>query len=116
SSLLLFVNNHIADCPSRPFGGTEEFSFSPDGTTCALACRAVGDLAMMWRTAVHVYLTSVPDPDSTEKHEVNLRQVSPDNEATQAHPVFSPDGSRVILSAVTKAGHCGRSLTNSCVC
>lgn len=50
---------------------------------------------MMWRTAVHVYLTSVPDPASTEKHEVHLRQVSPDNEATQTHPVFSPDGTRV---------------------
>src|SRR3546814_6823241 len=80
SDLILFVLTHhchlCSDCPGRPFGGTEEFTFSPDGTTCALACRAVGDVAMMWRTAVHIYLTAVPDPASTEKHEPKIGRAS----------------------------------------
>ncbi len=30
-----------SDCPSKPFGGAEEYSASPDGTRVAMACRRV---------------------------------------------------------------------------
>jgi len=43
-----------ADCPTKPFGGAEEFSWSPDGKEIAYTAQLGADFA--WSTDLNVYL------------------------------------------------------------
>jgi dipeptidyl aminopeptidase/acylaminoacyl peptidase len=46
------------DCPLKPFGGTEDYSVSPDGTSVVYCCRPPADQAndQAWSTNSNLYL------------------------------------------------------------
>lgn len=71
------------DCPVPPFGGSEQFAWSPDGTELAFTMKDVERWAES--TDSDVYLARIDDPSSR----VNLTEGRPgyDND-----PAFSPDG------------------------
>jgi acylaminoacyl-peptidase len=47
-----------ADCPSRPFGGTEDFSLSPDGKTVVFSAKTAGT-GEAWSTNYDLFLVPV---------------------------------------------------------
>ncbi len=86
-----------ADIPSRPFGGSEEYCFSPDGKTLVYSARDVGPTEP-WSTNFDLF--SVAADGSGER--VNL---TPDNPAWDTHPTFSPDGKTLAWTAMARAGY-----------
>ena len=84
------------DVPSKPFGGDDEFSFSPDGQTVYFDARIAGN-SEPWSTNFDVY--SVPaDGSGTPKN------LTADNLAWDAYPVASPDGKTLYYLAMKEPG------------
>jgi dipeptidyl aminopeptidase/acylaminoacyl peptidase len=84
-----------ADVPSKPFGDSGEYSFSPDGSKIAFNARLKGD-SEPWSTNFDVYEVSV---DGGEP-----RNLTADNPAWDATPVYSPDGSLLAWRAMQRPG------------
>ena len=86
-----------ADTPSRPFGGPDEITFTPDGTGIIFTARDVG-AEESWSTDFDLYLAPVDGSESpkclTEK-----------NEAWDTNPVFSPDGKALAYLAMARPGY-----------
>ena len=80
------------DVPSKPFGGDDEFSFSPDGQTVYLDARIAGN-SEPWSTNFDVY--SVPADGSAAP-----KNLTADNLAWDANPVASPDGKTLYYLAM----------------
>ncbi|MEE9385309.1 MAG: S9 family peptidase [Nannocystaceae bacterium] len=85
------------DVPSKPFGGTEDYVFSPDGTTVVFAARISGN-DEPWSTNFDLYAAPVDGS-------ANPRNLTGDNPAWDAHPVFSPDGKTLAYTAMRRAGY-----------
>jgi dipeptidyl aminopeptidase/acylaminoacyl peptidase len=85
-----------ADVPSRPFGGSEEFTFSPDGRTVVFSAR-LGGREEPWSTNFDLYRV----PADGSKAPENLTKA---NLAWDTQPVFSPDGKTLAYLAMSRAG------------
>jgi dipeptidyl aminopeptidase/acylaminoacyl peptidase len=72
-----------ADCPSKPFGGAEEYAISPDGASVVFAARDMGR-AEAWSTNFDLF--AVPLDGSATPRKLTA------NPATDTQPAFSPDG------------------------
>jgi len=86
-----------ADVPSTPFGGAEEYAFTPDSTGVVFAAKDAGR-AEAWSTNVdlwHVPLDASAAP----------RRLTADNLAWDTHPVFSPDGKTLAYLAMSRPGY-----------
>ncbi len=86
-----------ADIPSRPFGGSEEYCFSPDGKTIVYSARDVG-ASEPWSTNFDLFAVAA---DGTGKRTT----VTADNPAWDTHPVFSPDGKTLVWTAMARPGY-----------
>ena len=84
------------DVPSKPFGGDDEFTFSPDGSTVYFDVRIAGN-SEPWSTNFDVY--SVPADGSSAP-----RNLTADNLAWDAFPVASPDGKTLYYLAMKEPG------------
>lgn len=73
-----------ADVPSKPWGGDEEFNFSPDGTRVVFAARLKGK-SEPWSTNFDVYETAADGSGEP-------RNLTADNPAWDTQPMFSGDG------------------------
>ena len=85
-----------ADAPSRPYGGAEEFTFSPDSRTVVFSARVAGR-EEPWSTNFDLY--SVPADGSAAPK--NLTQA---NLAWDTQPAFSPDGKTLAYLAMSRPG------------
>ncbi len=86
-----------ADTPSRPFGGPDEITFTPDGTGIIFTARDVG-AEEPWSTDFDLYLAPV---DGSEPPECLTQK----NEAWDTNPVFSPDGRTLAYLAMVRPGY-----------
>ncbi len=86
-----------ADTPSRPFGGPEEITFTPDGRGLVFSARDAGR-AEPWSTDFNLYM--VPIDGSAP-----LKCLTEDNKAWDTNPVFSPDGRILAYLAMTRPGY-----------
>lgn len=84
------------DAPTKPFGGSEEFSFSPDGNSLFFTLREAGKTEA-WSTNLDVW--QVPADGSAKP--VNL---TADNDAMDTGPVVSPDGKTLAWRAMKRPG------------
>jgi dipeptidyl aminopeptidase/acylaminoacyl peptidase len=85
-----------ADCPLKPFGGSEEFTFTPDGKGIVFTAANSGR-EQAWSTNFDLFYVpadgSKPPKCITEK-----------NKAWDTSPVFSPDGKTMAYLAMKRPG------------
>jgi dipeptidyl aminopeptidase/acylaminoacyl peptidase len=85
----------IGDVPGKPFGGREDYAFSPDGAQVAFSVR--GTQGESWSTNFDVYQVAA-DGGAPPKN------LTADNKAWDAQPAFSPDGSQLAYLAMDRTG------------
>ncbi len=85
-----------ADAPSKPFGGTEEFTFTPDSRGVVFTARDAGR-EEAWSTNFDLYLAPVDASAPPKK--------LTDNPAWDTQPAFSPDGKTLAYLAMKRAGY-----------
>ncbi len=86
-----------ADTPSKPFGGPEEITFTPDGKELIFTARLVG-LKEAWSTDFDLYKVPIDASESPQCLTVV-------NDAWDTTPVFSPDGKMLAYLAMTRPGY-----------
>jgi dipeptidyl aminopeptidase/acylaminoacyl peptidase len=84
-----------ADCPSKPFGGVEEYAFTPDSRALVFSAKDVGR-EEMWSTNFDLFLT--PADGSTAAKKVVSRP------AWDTRPVYSPDGATLAYLSMERPG------------
>ena len=72
------------DTPSKPFGGTEEIAFSPDGATLYFTLREAGR-SEAWSTNLDIFMVPADGSAAPEN-------LTDDNDAVDTTPAVSPDG------------------------
>lgn len=87
----------VGDTPSKPFGGGEEVSWSPDGKTIYFAMREAGRIEA---TSTNLDIFAVPADGSTAP--LNLTDA---NDATDNLPTVSPDGRKLAYFAMRRPGY-----------
>lgn len=107
-----------ADAPTKPFGGMEEVSFTPDGRVVVFCAHDRGR-EMAWTTDIGVFLAPVPgasaapgDHGAPGNHgaagpggeRVKLTAGGPGDGAMCTQPCFSPDGSSLAWLAMSRPG------------
>ncbi len=85
-----------ANCPSKPFGGTEEIDISPDGGTVVFSAKDVGPSAP-WSTDFDLYAVPIDGSGAP-------RCLTGENQAWDTAPSFSPDGKTLAYLAMSRAG------------
>ncbi|MBN2588576.1 MAG: S9 family peptidase [Sedimentisphaerales bacterium] len=83
-----------ADTPSKPFGGAEEITFTPDSKSIIFSARNVGS-EEAWSTDFDLYIAPLTGTES-------LKCLTESNEAWDTNPVFSPDGKTLAYLAMEK--------------
>jgi acylaminoacyl-peptidase len=84
------------DCPTKPFGGDEDFAISPDSKTLVFSARLAGRTEP-WSTNFDLYQVKLDGTGAP----VDLTQGNP---AWDGSPVFSPDGGKLAYRATKKPG------------
>jgi dipeptidyl aminopeptidase/acylaminoacyl peptidase len=82
------------DCPTKPFGGPEEYAWSTDGQEIAYATHLGHDEA--WSTDLNIHLVSVRGGLT--------RCITAHNKAADTQPVYSPDGNTLAYLAMKRPG------------
>ncbi len=85
-----------ADCPSRPFGGTDDFTISPDGKRIIFSAKDEG-LKEAWSTNFDLFMAPIDGADAPKRITSNL--------AADLQPRFSPDGKTLAYLATRRPGH-----------
>jgi len=85
------------DCPSKPFGGPGEMTFTPDGKALIFAARDAGKTEP-WSTDFDLYHVTVNAFDPP-------KCITRENKAWDTSPVFSPDGKTLAYLATTRPGY-----------
>jgi dipeptidyl aminopeptidase/acylaminoacyl peptidase len=91
------TGNLVGDVPSKPFGGGEEISFSPDGRKLFFALREAGRIEPL-STNLDIFEIS----ENGSHAPVNL---TAPNRATDTLPTVSPDGRTLAYVAMKRPGY-----------
>ena len=86
-----------ADTPSKPFGGSEEITFTPDGGGLVFSARDAGRTEP-WSTDFNLYYIPI---DGSKP----LKCLTQENKAWDTNPVFSPDGRTLAYLAMVWPGY-----------
>ncbi|MFO0597883.1 MAG: S9 family peptidase [Myxococcaceae bacterium] len=83
-----------ADCPTKPFGGNEDYVVSPDGKSVVFVARDAGK-EEAWSTDFDLWSVGL----DAKMAQVKLTMT---NKASDVSPVFSPDGKQLAWLAMTR--------------
>jgi dipeptidyl aminopeptidase/acylaminoacyl peptidase len=86
-----------ADAPSKPFGGSDEYAFTPDGKSLVFGARDVGRRES-WSTNFDLFVA----PADGSSPPTNLTKANP---AWDSYPAFSPDGKTLAYLAMKRPGY-----------
>ncbi|MGD9253666.1 MAG: S9 family peptidase [Holophagae bacterium] len=86
------------DCPTIPWGGDGDYSISPDDAWLVYTAKVVDGSEEVWSTDWDLW--AVPTDGSRP-----ARCLTEDNEAWDASPAFSPDGSELAYLAMARPGY-----------
>ncbi len=84
------------DVPGKPFGGADDYAWAPDGRSIVASVKVAGASAP-WSTNFDLYRLDAAGKAAP----VNL---TADNKAWDAGPVFSPDGGTLFYRAMARPG------------
>ena len=96
SSATSLTDRLDGDAPSKPFGGADEYTWSPDGTSVVAAIRVAGK-GEAWSTNFDLYQVAADGSSAP----VNLTASNP---AWDTGPVFSADGKTLFYRAMKRPG------------
>lgn len=85
------------DIPAKPFGGTDDYTWAPDGASLVVSVKNIAGAEQAWSTDFDLYRISADGSGAP----VNL---TPDSAARDAGPVFSPDGGTLFYRAMARPG------------
>jgi dipeptidyl aminopeptidase/acylaminoacyl peptidase len=85
------------DCPTKPMGGDEDYTFTPDGKAVVFSAKDEGR-ASAWSTNLDLFLA----PLDGSKAPARLTAA---NRASDVGPAFSPDGKQLAYRAMSKPGY-----------
>jgi dipeptidyl aminopeptidase/acylaminoacyl peptidase len=91
------MNDFDADAPTVPFGGTEEFTFTPDSNAIVFTAACTGR-EHAWSTRHDLYLVAIHEPGQP-------RCLTGGNQAAITSPAFSPDGRTLAWLAMSRPGY-----------
>jgi dipeptidyl aminopeptidase/acylaminoacyl peptidase len=91
------TGNLVGDTPSKPFGGGEEITFSPDGRTVFFTLREAGRIEAL---STNLDIFAVPSDGSVPP--TNLTDA---NDGTDNLPAVSPDGRMLAHFAMARPGY-----------
>ncbi len=86
-----------ADTPTHPWGGSEEFTFTPDGTQLLFTAKILPGSEAAWSTDYDIY--AVPTDGSGTR-----TCLTEANRAWDTTPLFSPDGKTLAWLAMDRPG------------
>lgn len=91
------IGNEPYECPMRPWGGIEQFNFSPDGSKIAYTCRKKTgkDYSLSTNSDIYIY-------DIAKGETVNI---SEGIMGYDQNPVFSHDGKRIAWESMERDGY-----------
>ncbi|MDR1380622.1 MAG: peptidase S9, partial [Tannerella sp.] len=84
------------DSPTKPFGGTEEIAWSPDGKTIVYTCKKLTGKAYAFQTNSDLYAYDVATKQT--------RLLTPGMPGYDRSPQFSPDGTKLLWLSMRRAG------------
>ena len=84
------------DAPVRPFGGTEEITWSPDGNTIVYTCKKLTGKEYAFQTNSNLYAYDVNNKKTT--------LLTPGMFGYDKNPLFSPDGKTLLWKSMKRAG------------
>jgi len=85
------------NCPTKPWGGTEDFTISPDGAWMVYTAKVLPGSEVAWSTNYDLW--AVPTDGSAPPRRLTT------NPAWDAAPTFSPDGTKIAYLAMKRAGY-----------
>lgn len=94
SDALDIMKDEKFDAPLQPFGGSEQFNWSPDGNRLAYTSRKLNGTAEALSTNSDIYIYSI----STR----NTQVLTQDNAGYDTNPAFSPDGSKIAWQSMKR--------------
>jgi len=86
------------NCPTKPWGGTEDYTISPEGSWLVYTAKVLPGSEVAWSTNYDLW--AVPTDGSAAP-----RNLTAANPAWDAAPAFSPDGTRIAYLAMKRAGY-----------
>ena len=84
------------DAPLKPFGGTEEIAWNPDGKTIVYTCKKLTGKAYAFQTNSNLYAYNLDNKQT--------RLLTPNMPGYDNNPQFSPDGSKLLWTSMRRAG------------
>ena len=92
----------LYESPLRPFGGMEQFCWSPDGKTIAYTCRKKTGMEYARSTDSDIYLYNVADGSVKNI----CKECGPDlNMGYDTNPSYSPDGTKIAWLSMEHDGY-----------
>ena len=85
------------ECPMRPWGGTEQFNYSPDSKSIAYTCRKKTGYDYAHSTNSDIYLYNIATRET--------RNLCPDIMGYDQNPVFSHDGTMLAWESMERDGY-----------
>lgn len=85
------------ESPMKPFGGVEQWAWSPDGTEIAYTCRKKTGLDYALSTNSDIYIYDV----CAHTH----KDITEDNQGYDTNPAYSPDGQYIAWQSMERDGY-----------
>ena len=85
------------DAPVKPFGGTEQIAWSPDGSVIVYTSKKLSGRDYAFQTNSNLYAYTLADKQT--------RLLTPDMPGYDQNPQFSPDGKTLLWSSMRRGGY-----------